>query len=83
MNKINNINIFNSQNYLNVQIKDYYQDIMSLYNNLVLEFIEYTHNTINLKNKDYYKFIVIRGIKTITHIFNFMLLYTRNLKMIE
>jgi len=83
MNKINNINIFNSQNYLNVQIKEYYQDIMSLYNTLVLEFIEYTHNTINLKNKDYYKFIVIRGIKTITHIFNFLLLYTRNLKMIE
>ena len=67
MNKINNINIFNSQNYLNVQIKDYYQDIMSLYNNLVLEFIEYTHNTINLKNKDYYKFIVNTATAKILH----------------
>ena len=68
MNKIKNINIFNSQNYLNVQIKEYYKDIMSLYNSLILEFMEYAYNTINLKNKDYYKFIVIRGIKTITHI---------------
>ena len=83
MNKIKNINIFNSQNYLNVQIKEYYQDIIYLYSSLVLEYMEYTYNTIKLKNKEYYKFIVIRGIKTINHIFNFLLLYTRNLKLIE
>ena len=83
MNKMKNINIFNSQNYLNVHIKEYYQDVVFLYNALVLEYMEYTYNTIKLKNKDYYKFIVIRGIKTINHIFNFLLLYTRNLKLIE
>ena len=76
-----NINIFNSQNYLNVHIKEYYQDVVFLYNALVLEYMEYTYNTIKLKNKDYYKFIVIRGIKTINHIFNFLLLYTRYLKL--
>jgi hypothetical protein len=83
MNKIKNINVFNSQNYLNVKIDQYYYDIITLYNGLILEYLEYTYNTIKLKNKEYYKFIVIRGIKTITHIFKFLLLYTRNLKLIE
>ena len=37
------------------------------------------HENTNIKNKSYFKFVLIRGIETISHVFNTLLYYTKNL----
>ena len=34
-----------------------------------------------MKNKHYFKFILIRGLETITHVFHYILFYSKNLEM--
>lgn len=78
------INIFNTENYLQKEIlSECKTDICVLYTNLVLEYINYVYDVVKIKNKNYYYFIVNRGLLCIEHIFKFLLLYTRNVILIE
>ena len=78
------INIFNTENYLQKEIlSENKTDICILYINLILEYIKYVYEVVKIKNKNYYYFIVNRGILCIEHIFKFLLLYTRNVTLIE
>jgi len=54
-------------------------EILEKYSKLMNEYIKFIFENIVNKNKQYTKFIVIRGLDTITHVFHHILYYTKNL----
>ena len=69
---IHNINSFNET--LNTTL----YEILNKYTSLIIDYIHFiTENFIN-KNKNYTKFIIIRGLETITNVFNLLLFYTNS-----
>jgi len=60
------------------------KDILSMYNKLIIEYLNFITDVSKLNASNsiiYNKFIILRGLKTITHVFNTILYYTRNLDM--
>lgn len=77
-------NIFNTVNYLDYSFDTTkYLNIMSKYNELIIDYLKYIYSTIKINNKDYFIFIINRGLHTVNHVFNMLLLYTRNLELID
>ena len=56
-------------------------EILTKYNDLITEYLNFFVENNKIKNPNYLKFIVIRGIETITHVFNTILHYTKNLEI--
>ena len=54
-------------------------EILNKYNLLITEYLNFIIESINVKNNAYNKFVILRGLKTITHVFNIILYYTKNL----
>ena len=54
-------------------------EILNKYNLLIIEYLNFIIESINVKNNAYNKFVILRGLKTITHVFNIILYYTKNL----
>jgi hypothetical protein len=75
-----NYSLHNTDNFK--QILDYNPtEILTKYNELLNEYLNYFIENNKIKNPNYLKFIVIRGIETITHVFNTILNYTKNLEI--
>ena len=72
--------LHNVDNYKNI-LSYSTNDILNKYNLLVLEYLNFMIESVNIKNNNYIKFIILRGLKTITHVFNFILYYSKNLDM--
>ena len=80
MEKDKSTNIFEIKNYnKTLNAKD--KTITEKFCTLVNEYLFHITENIMIQNSDYYIFIVIRGLTTIKHIFNIMLLYTKNLEL--
>ena len=56
-------------------------DIFAKYLSATAEFVSQSQEAINIANIHHYKYVIIKGIETITHVFRFLLLYTRNLEV--
>ena len=56
-------------------------DILNKYKILVLEYLQFILENMNCKSVEIYKYIVLRGLTTITHVFQFTLLNTKNLNL--
>jgi hypothetical protein len=56
-------------------------DILEKYSKLVHEYVSFICENIALKNKFYTRFIIIRGLDTITHVFTHILYYTKNIDL--
>ena len=54
-------------------------EILNKYSLLIIEYLNFIIESINVKNNTYNKFVILRGLKTITHVFNIILYYTKNL----
>lgn len=54
-------------------------EIMGAYTNLITEYFNFITENIKIKNNGYSKFIIVRGLETITHVFNHVLFYTKNI----
>ena len=55
-------------------------DIVQKYIMLLIEYLKFaTEKIINIKNKFYLNYVILRGIETITNVFNNLLYYTKNL----
>jgi len=82
MNTSTNLNysLTNSNNY-KINISSTSNDIIKKYNLLVIEYLNFIIENINIKNSTYSKFIITRGLVTITHVFTILLFYSRNLDM--
>ncbi|MBN22957.1 MAG: hypothetical protein CL678_16850 [Bdellovibrionaceae bacterium] len=55
--------------------------IPSLYMEIINEYLLHAGDNIKLKNQSYYVFVLKRGLSTIKHIFNILLLYTKNINL--
>lgn len=72
--------ILNTENYkkkLDFNIEEVYSNyikLMDKYNTTVL-------TSINIINHQYFKYIYLKGIESLTHIFNFLIFYTKNMSL--
>ena len=79
-NLYNNYSLQHSENYKSL-LENSLNDIVERYILLVCEYLRFIVENIKMKNKGYFKFILIRGLETITHVFKNILYYTKNLEM--
>lgn len=73
-------NLLNSNNYKeNIQCDNQY--ILDKCALLITEYFIYLDEKVNIKNKAYFKYILLRGLDTIMHVFEGMLFYTKNVDL--
>ena len=70
-------NVDNFNKVLNISVND----VINKYSELVIEYLKFIYENIKLQNKTYLKFIVIRGLETITNVFSIILYYTKNIDL--
>lgn len=56
-------------------------DILTKFVSVLLEYLSLIEEKIHMKNQDCYKFIVMRGLETIIHVFSMLFYYTQNLDL--
>jgi len=76
----NNYILNNPNNYKKI-LNYHWKEIVDKYLELIMEYIKYIFENIKIKKTNLSKYIMIRGLDTITHVFRFLLLYTKNLNM--
>ena len=74
----NSYSLHNADNF-NKTLDTSVTDVMSKYTELVMEYLKFIFENIKVQNLTYSKFIVIRGLETITNVFNIILYYTKNI----
>lgn len=56
-------------------------EIFSKYIGILSEYFVNCSENINIQNESYYKYVIIKGVETIMHVFKTLLLYTKNLSL--
>jgi len=56
-------------------------EIFSKYIGILSEYFINCSETINIQNETYYKYVIIKGMETVAHVFRMLLLYTKNLSL--
>jgi hypothetical protein len=59
------------------------KEIIELYMRIVVDYLHFMAKTENIKKKNSFKFILLRGLETMTHVFNYILFSTKNLDLTE
>ena len=77
---LNNYILSNSENY-NKELSETSLDVFIKYINLINEYIIQCCENLYVKNINYNRYIIKKGIETLSHIFNILLLYTMNLEL--
>ena len=72
---LHNINNYNSK------LNSLDNEITNEFCKIINEYLYHINNNILIQNIKYYIFIIIRGLNMIKHIFNVLLLYTKNLRV--
>jgi hypothetical protein len=75
-----NTNIFDVKNY-NTVLSEKTDNVLMKFKELINEYLFHITENIIIQNKEYYLFILLRGLKTLKHIFNTLLLYTKNIDL--
>jgi hypothetical protein len=70
-------NIDNYNPTINVQL----HSILTKFLSIIFEYLNIVTDKIEIKNRQYFNFIVERGIETIIHVFTFIFYYTKNLEL--
>lgn len=78
VNKEINYSLHNSDNFKK-ELEPEIGDIINKISLLFLEYFKFITDSIKLKTSGFSKFIIIRGLDTIVNVFNFVLLYTKNI----
>jgi hypothetical protein len=55
--------------------------ILNKYKDYIFDFFNIIIDNIKIKNNSYYKFIITRGLETITNVFTTILYYTKNIEL--
>jgi hypothetical protein len=74
----NNYSLHNVDNF-NKTLDISVNDVVKKYTELVIEYLKFIYENIKVQNLTYSKFIVIRGLETITNVFSIILYYTKNI----
>ena len=72
------------------KVSNYFSDIkesdihiFNSYSSIIVSLLDNIHNNITITKLDYLKYIILYGIEAITHIYKLLLLYTKNIKLIQ
>jgi len=76
----NNYSLTNTINYKK-KLEDDIGSILDKFLKIIIEYLKYVLENHKIKNVSYKKFIIIRGLETISHVFHFILYYTNNLEI--
>jgi len=76
----NNYSLNDTNNY-RTELNCTLGDIVNKYNILLAEYLHFIVENIGVKNSEYSKFIIERGLETIAHVFTLILYYSRNIDM--
>jgi hypothetical protein len=79
-NKDNNFSLQNLDNYRK-NIDNTTSDITEKYYMLIAEYFKFITENIKVKNSNFAKFIITRGLDTITNVFNSIFYYTKNIDL--
>lgn len=60
-----------------------YQSIMREYKEIIGGYLIHISDNMTIHNKEYYEYIVSRGLDTLKHCFNLLLLYTKNINIVS
>jgi hypothetical protein len=75
-----NFSLQNIENYKkNIDVK--LSEIMEKYSQIIIEYLKYIMKTIEFKKNKIIKFINLRGLNTVTHVFKYILYYTKDLNI--
>jgi hypothetical protein len=74
----NSFSLSNTEHFNNTLETTFYE-ILNKYTNLINEYTKFISENFSNKNKTYSKFILIRGLDTITNVFNHVFFYTKNI----
>ena len=80
INKDNNFSLQNSENYRK-NIDNTTSEITEKYYMLIAEYFKFITENIKVKNSNFTKFIITRGLDTITNVFNSIFYYTKNIDL--
>jgi hypothetical protein len=81
LNKDINFSLQNIDNYKkNIDCNT--NEIIDIYSKIIIEYLRYIIKTITVKNTKMTKFIISRGLNTITHVFTHLLYYTKNVDIL-
>jgi hypothetical protein len=80
MSKINKFSLYNTSNY-NSNITVNIENINTAFCKIINEYLFYISDNILIQNHNYYIFIILRGLNMLKHIFNILILYTKNLDL--
>jgi hypothetical protein len=80
-NNNNNYYSLNDSNNYACELSSTIGDIINKYNILLIEYLKFVIDNVVIKNSAYNKFIIERGIETITHVFTLLLYYSKNVDM--
>ena len=58
-----------------------YVNLIVTISSLVTEYLNFIFENITIKNTKYAKFVIIRGLDTVLHVFRFLILYTKNIDL--
>jgi hypothetical protein len=72
--------LYNISNYKPL-IDNTITEILNKFVSIIVEYIQFISDKISLKNRIYHKFIMERGIETLTHVFFIIFYYTKNLEL--
>ena len=70
----------NTDNY-KAQLTNNSSEVFVKYLDLISEYLAQCVEAIYIRNDGYYKYIIMHGINTISHVFKMLLLYTNNLEL--
>ena len=76
----NNYILNNTINYKKT-LTYHWKEVVDKYLEVIIEYIKCIFENIKIKKTTISKYIMIRGLDTITHVFRFLLLYSKNLNM--
>ena len=79
-NKDNNYSLYNSENYKK-ELDSNINDITKKYADLIIEYYKFIQENIKVSGTNISRFIIIRGLDTITNVFLHLLHYTKNIDL--
>ena len=74
-------NLSNIDNYNDVYDLSACMQYHESYINIITDYLEYANEHVAIQNNVYYYFIIQRGLLSISHIFHFVFLYTKNIDL--
>ena len=80
MSNSDKFSLHNMDNY-NSKLNSLNNEITNEFCKIINEYLFHINDNILIQNIQYYIFIIIRGLNMLKHIFNMLLLYTKNLKL--